>query len=496
MNIKQAKEQIRQTVDAYRQKNEFGEYLIPVERQRPLFLLGAPGIGKTAVMRQVAQELGIGLVSTSMAHHTLQTALGQPVVSRKTCRGQEYQAAEYAMSEIIAPVCEQIEKHNLQEGILFLDEINCVPDALLPALLQFLQYKVFGRHRVPDGWIIVTAGGPAEFNASARSFDVATRDRLKKISVEPDYGAWKEYAAANSVHPAVLSYLELHPDHFCRLDPGAGETDFVTPRGWVELSDLVTLYEKLNHPVSGQLVGQYLQDAEIADSFADYYPLFLKFRTDYPIDEILDRKQSAAVEMQAEKLKGDGRTILLNILLADVCADMKKVVARRDMMKILMDEILGMKKDFSGDTAGDGTQLLEKAADRLRRTAAERKQAGVMPEEEAAAMLSAAQALSRMQQTVRRESPKTSAASFELIKKEFEGENAQLRSMAEAAGRKLENMFCFCEKVFPDSKEISTLADELKLRPCAVRFIARYGSALDESVRTVLRDFLPPETNQ
>ena len=50
MNIKQAKEQIQCAVSAYLMKNEFGEPEIPVERQRPIFLMGAPGIGKTAIM--------------------------------------------------------------------------------------------------------------------------------------------------------------------------------------------------------------------------------------------------------------------------------------------------------------------------------------------------------------------------------------------------------------------------------------------------------------
>ena len=63
MNIKQAKEQIREAVNAYRQKNEFGEYVIPIERQRPIILMGAPGIGKTAIMEQIDRELGIGMVS-------------------------------------------------------------------------------------------------------------------------------------------------------------------------------------------------------------------------------------------------------------------------------------------------------------------------------------------------------------------------------------------------------------------------------------------------
>ena len=63
MNIKDAKQQIKNTITAYLHKNEYGEYAIPLERQRPVFLMGPPGIGKTAIMEQIAQELGVGLVS-------------------------------------------------------------------------------------------------------------------------------------------------------------------------------------------------------------------------------------------------------------------------------------------------------------------------------------------------------------------------------------------------------------------------------------------------
>ena len=59
MNIRQAKDYIENTVRLYLKKNEFGEYRIPVVRQRPVFLLGAPGIGKTAIMEQIAQELSL-----------------------------------------------------------------------------------------------------------------------------------------------------------------------------------------------------------------------------------------------------------------------------------------------------------------------------------------------------------------------------------------------------------------------------------------------------
>ena len=72
MNIKQAKEQIQNAMTAYFTKDKFGNYAISVEKQRPVFLMGPPGIGKTAIMEQIAAELDVALVSYSMTHHTRQ----------------------------------------------------------------------------------------------------------------------------------------------------------------------------------------------------------------------------------------------------------------------------------------------------------------------------------------------------------------------------------------------------------------------------------------
>ena len=218
MNIRQAKKYIENTVKLYLKKDEFGEYRIPTVRQRPIFLLGAPGIGKTAIMEQIAQEMGIALVSYSMTHHTRQSALGLPFIADKNYGGAACRVSEYTMSEIIASVYDTMESGGIREGILFLDEINCVSETLAPAILQFLQYKTFGRHRVPGGWVIVTAGNPPEYNRSVREFDVATLDRLKVMEVEPDYGVWKMYASEKRIHHAVISYLDLKKEHFFRIE--------------------------------------------------------------------------------------------------------------------------------------------------------------------------------------------------------------------------------------------------------------------------------------
>ena len=89
MNIKQAKEQIQHAIKAYFTKDVFGNYRIPIERQRPIFLMGPPGIGKTAIMEQIAAELGVGLVNYSMTHHTRQSAIGLPFIEKKVYGGVE-----------------------------------------------------------------------------------------------------------------------------------------------------------------------------------------------------------------------------------------------------------------------------------------------------------------------------------------------------------------------------------------------------------------------
>ena len=79
MNIKRAKQEIKDTIEAYFLKNEWGEYEIPAIRQRPILLLGSPGIGKTQIMEQIAKECQIGLVAYTITHHTRQSAIGLPL---------------------------------------------------------------------------------------------------------------------------------------------------------------------------------------------------------------------------------------------------------------------------------------------------------------------------------------------------------------------------------------------------------------------------------
>ena len=168
------------------------------------------------------------------------------------------------MSEIIASVYEKMEQTSCKEGILFIDEINCVSETLVPTMLQFLQNKTFGTHPVPEGWIIAAAGNPVEYNRSAREFDIVTLDRVKRIDIEPDLDIWKEYAYVKGLHASVISYLNLKKEHFYHIENTAAGVSFVTARGWEDLSSILFGYEELGLTPDEKLIRQYIQDDDIA----------------------------------------------------------------------------------------------------------------------------------------------------------------------------------------------------------------------------------------
>lgn len=472
MNIKEAKEQIKNAMTAYFAKDEYG-YEIPVEKQRPVFLMGPPGIGKTAIMEQVAAEMGVGLISYSMTHHTRQSALGLPFIVHKNYGGYECDVSEYTMSEIIASVYGLMEDTGVREGILFLDEINCVSETLSPVMLQFLQYKVFGRHRVPDGWIVVTAGNPPEYNDSVREFDIVTWDRLKRIDVEPDFDAWKEYAYSKGVHPAVLTYLEIKKGDFYKIETTVDGKSFVTARGWDDLSRMIQVCEKYGLTVDGKLVGQYLQDRKIAKDFAVYYDLFNKYRSDYQVDSILAGEATDQIKQRAQDAKFDERLALLGLILDAVTARLREVMET----EAVIFDLMAVLKDFRASLAKGGgdspsarldKQLAEQRARRRKGTAA----ASLSDEQRRrkTRLIAILEDLVREIQEI-----PSGIAAFQTAKAAFDKRVKDLDTAVKAAGKQLSNVFKFCEEVFPEGQELLILVTELTINSHASKFISRYG---------------------
>lgn len=489
MNIKQAKEQIKNAMVAYFAKDAFGAYRLPPERQRPIFLLGAPGIGKTAIMEQIAQELGVGFVSYSMTHHTRQSALGLPFIAQKTYNKVVYNVSEYTMSEIIASVYDSMEETGREEGILFLDEINCVSETLTPAMLQFLQYKVFGRHRVPDGWIVVTAGNPPEYNRTAHDFDIATWDRLKRINVEPDFLAWHDYAVEKGVHPAIRTYLDIEQRHFYHLETTPEGPSFVTARGWDDLSAMIALYEEKNLPVDDLLISQYVQNAEIAKHFGVYYQLFMKYQADYHLDDIVAGRASKDLLERARNAPFDERVALMGLISDAVAQRMRTTVLEQQAVAFMHLRLSALRDALCSDgatpTTGtkDAPASYDTCTDNLDITEALRSEIDNLQHQQKAectrGLLSAERSLAyvRTFQLFDKALEKNTAGtlSFAMLKDLFSNNVDTLDKLIKESSRMLDDVFSFVNQAFGEEQEMLLLVTDLSVNKYSMTFINEYG---------------------
>lgn len=479
MNIKQAKEYIKDSVVLYLKKDDFGEYKIPVVRQRPIFLLGAPGIGKTAVMEQIAQEMGIALVSYSMTHHTRQSALGLPFIRHKEYGEEEFDVSEYTMSEIISSVYETMEESGVKEGILFLDEINCVSETLSPSMLQFLQYKVFGRHSVPEGWVIVTAGNPPEYNKSVREFDVATLDRLRVMEVEPDFAVWKEYAQEKGVHPAVINFLELKKEYFYAVETTVKGRSYVTARGWEDLSEILLLYEEEKKKADETLVGQYIRNERIVKEFTAYYDLYNKYKTDYRIEEILAGRPSEAAKEKAKKAAFDERLSLLSMLLDKVTDGMKDVMETSDYLSDLMAPLKALKQAVEKGGIKNGADvvlMLEKQAQARGQVLRSKQKANALSNSDRKRHRQVIFFLESAGKELYLGEEKSGTEAFGGIKSKFDAEVMQMKTVTEEVKKQLHFLFAFVEEVFAEGNEMLVLVTELTVNTYAAKFVSRFGS--------------------
>lgn len=288
MNIQEAKDCVRDAVSAYLDTDAGGSYIIPRARQRPIVVMGAPGLGKTAIMSQVAAELGIGYIGYAMTHHTRQSAIGLPMIENRTFGGEVVPITRYTMSEIIASVYDAIEKQGRKQGILFIDEVNCVSETLSAAMLDLLQNKKFGPHRIPDGWVLVAAGNPPEFNSSAREFDIATLDRIRLIEVEADAEVWIRYAMSSGIHDAITYYLQVKPQNLLVIENTPSGPEFATPRAWEDLSMVLEEHDRLGLDTDVNLISQYIRSPDIAAEFKRYLDFHRKYSEENDVDAILD----------------------------------------------------------------------------------------------------------------------------------------------------------------------------------------------------------------
>jgi len=207
-------------------------------------LWGPPGIGKSSIVKQVAQELGINLVDLRLPQLEPPDLRGIPVPNRET-KTADWYYPEYLPSD--------------GEGILFLDEIEKAPVAVKNAALQLVLDREIGSYKLPPGYSIVCAGNREDDGAFSQQLGSALANRMMHFDVVPDYEAWLTWARQNNITDGILGYLAFRPDHLYRYDVDAKA--FPTPRSWEMLNtmwqgiDNIAEQNELLEAVVGKVVG-------------------------------------------------------------------------------------------------------------------------------------------------------------------------------------------------------------------------------------------------
>lgn len=468
MNIKRAKQEIKDSIEAYLAKDEFGEYRIPAIRQRPILLIGPPGIGKTQIMEQIAKECKIGLVAYTITHHTRQSAVGLPFIKEKVYGDKYVSVTEYTMSEIIASVYDKMEQTGLKEGILFIDEINCVSETLAPTMLQFLQCKTFGNQRVPEGWVIVTAGNPPEYNKSVQEFDVVTMDRIKRIDVNADFEVWKEYAYQQGIHAAVISYLELRKNHFYRIENTVDGKIFATARGWEDLSQLIQVYEVLGKTVDREVIYQYIQHRMIAKDFANYLELYYKYKEDYNVEDILKGIWSPVIVQKIKRASFDEHLSIVGLLNGKL----SELFVENYFVDSFVTKVYEYMVEYK---EGQDTLSIKNLLEMAMKEKETLEKAELLTKRDSMTWKRVILFLENAVQAVKKECLSGNEA-YACVKAMFELEVEKLEEQTESISKTLQNVFDFMEAAFGESQEMVAFITELNANYYSIWFIKENGS--------------------
>jgi hypothetical protein len=199
--------------------SELPELLLNVATVRPVFLWGAPGIGKSSLVRSFADSLGIECVSLLGTQLAPEDLIGVPQIVEGRSR--------FCPPETIArdePYC------------LFLDELNAASTDVQKAFYSLILDRRIGSYELPAGSVVIGAGNRATDNALARPMASALTNRLVHVHLRAAADDWFQWAGEAGIHPWIVDYLAERPDQLWSEAPKA-EEPFSTPRSWHMLSD-------------------------------------------------------------------------------------------------------------------------------------------------------------------------------------------------------------------------------------------------------------------
>lgn len=210
--------------------------LAALQKQRwPAFIWGAPGVGKSSIVRDIATQAGLPVLD-------IRASLLDPTDLRGIPAIQDG-AAIWCPPSFLP-------RDKDTPGVLFLDEINAAPPLVQASLYQLVLDRRVGEYQLPAGWWIVAAGNRQHDKAITFRMSSALTNRFVHLEVEPDVNDWRDWAIGRGLDPLVVSFIGVRPELLSQ-EPG-NSAAYPTPRSWEMLSDVLRTFG--NHAAASDVV--------------------------------------------------------------------------------------------------------------------------------------------------------------------------------------------------------------------------------------------------
>ena len=294
---------------------------------------------------------------------------------------------------------------------------------------------------------------------------------VRKIEVEADFQVWKEYAYANGLHPAVISYLNTKKQNFYQMETTVDGRCFATPRGWEDLSTMIGIYEKIDKTIDREVVAQYIQHPKIAKDFANYLELFYKYRTDYQIEEIFKGNPDEILMKKVSHASFDERLAVLGLLISKVNERIRFAVEKEEEMELLQGTLIRYKESGQAEVSKDALELLEEVTAGLLFEEKQKKEAELLSRRQEQNYRRAGTLLETYLQRLRLEGSMDFETAFAKIKEWFEEENQKYLQMGQTAEQYLEYAFDFLEGTGLTGQEMVIFITELNSNARSVAFL-------------------------
>ncbi len=238
-------------------QEELSEVLLNVAPVRPVYIWGAPGIGKSALVEQFAESVGLPCVSLLGSQLAPEDIIGIPQIKDGT--------SEFLPPKMIA---------RKEPYVLFLDELNACSQEVQKAFYSLIYEKRVGEYHLPEGSIIIGAGNRIQDGAIVKTMSSALLNRMFHVQMKVDSSQWLAWAYQNGIHTWVTDYITQRPDHLFS-EPPKTEEPYSTPRSWHMLSDILKEYRAGEKPVD-ELAVRMLAYGCISASHAGMFVAYTK----------------------------------------------------------------------------------------------------------------------------------------------------------------------------------------------------------------------------